>query len=61
MLVLSRRPGERIRINGNIELQVVRITGGRVRLGITCPEHIRILRSEVPPHYQGRISGPVRP
>lgn len=50
MLVLSRKPGERILIDGNIELQVVGIEGGRVRLGISCPRHIRILRSEVPPH-----------
>lgn len=47
MLVLSRKQGERICIGEGIELQVVAIHGGRVRLGITCPGHIRILRTEL--------------
>ncbi len=47
MLVLSRRKAETIRIGGNIEIHVVEIRGGRVRLGIQAPQEIRVLRSEI--------------
>ncbi len=47
MLVLSRRKSETIRIGENIEIHVVEIRGGRVRLGIQAPQEIRVLRSEI--------------
>ena len=47
MLVLSRKTGERIIIGENIELTVVRIQGGRVRLGIAAPAGVPIHRREV--------------
>lgn len=48
MLVISRRKNEQIRINDNVILTVFRIQGGKVRLGIECPQKIPIRRSEVP-------------
>lgn len=47
MLVLSRSKGESIRVGENIEIKVTEIGGGKVRLGITCPKDIVILRSEL--------------
>ena len=47
MLVLSRRKAESIRIGNNIEIFVVEIRGGRVRLGIRAPREIPIMRSEI--------------
>jgi carbon storage regulator CsrA len=47
MLVLSRKQNERILIGDSIELTVLDVRGTRVKLGIRCPAHIRILRSEV--------------
>ncbi len=47
MLVLSRRKAETIRIGDNIEIHVVEIRGGRVRLGIRAPREIPVLRSEI--------------
>ena len=47
MLVLSRKPGEKIVIDGHIRVTVVEIHGGRVRLGIEAPESIRVLRKEL--------------
>ena len=47
MLVLSRRKAEMIRIGENIEIHVVEIRGGRVRLGIRAPREIPVLRSEI--------------
>jgi carbon storage regulator len=49
MLVLSRKPGERILIGSDIEVSVLSIQGNRVRLAIDCPTEIRVLRGEVMP------------
>lgn len=47
MLVLSRRIGERIVIDGDIILTVAAVQGSRVRIGITAPETVRIDRDEI--------------
>ena len=47
MLVLTRRSGENIVINGNIRLKVVEVKGDRARLGIEAPEHVVVDRQEV--------------
>lgn len=47
MLVLSRRIGEKIVIDDNITLTVVRIQGDKVRLGIEADRSIPVHRSEV--------------
>lgn len=49
MLVLSRKKDETIVIGGQIELQVLKIKGNSVRIGIKAPEHVKILRGEVSP------------
>jgi carbon storage regulator CsrA len=47
MLVLSRKPGEKVFIDKAIALTVVEIKGNRVRLAFHAPDHIRILRAEL--------------
>lgn len=47
MLVLTRKKNERIRIAGNIEVTVLEIRGGKVRLGIECPSEIPVHREEI--------------
>jgi carbon storage regulator len=47
VLVLTRRPGERVQIGENIVLEILEIHHGQVRLGLQAPEHIRIYREEV--------------
>lgn len=47
MLVLTRKPDEKIIINNNIEIVVVDIQNGRVRLGINAPNKIPVHREEV--------------
>jgi carbon storage regulator len=46
-LVLTRKYGEKIIVNGDITITVVEIAGGHVRLGIDAPSHVTIDRSEV--------------
>lgn len=47
MLVLSRKLNEKIVINDNITLTVLRITGDKVRIGIEADRHIPVHRKEV--------------
>lgn len=47
MLVLSRKKGERIRINHEIEITVVELRNGQVKLGFVGPADIPIHREEV--------------
>ncbi|MCA9197688.1 MAG: carbon storage regulator [Planctomycetales bacterium] len=47
MLVLSRKPGERILVGQDIRITVVRISNGGVRLGIEAPDHMDVVREEV--------------
>lgn len=47
MLVLTRRVGEEIVIDGNIRITVAAIQSGRVRIGVTAPRHVRVDRHEV--------------
>ena len=47
MLVLSRRPDESIMVGDLIEVSVLSIKGGKVKLGITAPEAVPVFRKEV--------------
>ena len=47
MLVLSRKIGERIVISDQITVEVLQIIGNRIRLGITAPTGIPIVREEL--------------
>lgn len=49
MLVLSRKLGEKIVINGNIVLTVVKIDRNQIRLGIEAPKDIPVYREEIAP------------
>jgi carbon storage regulator len=47
MLVLTRRIGERIVIDGDIEVMIIKCSGGQVTLGIDAPEEVDIVRAEL--------------
>ena len=47
MLVLSRKPNEKIKIGEDIEITIVSVNGDSVRIGIEAPKQIKILRAEV--------------
>lgn len=47
MLVLSRKSSESILIGNDVEVIVVSLGGGKVRLGISAPPSVEILRSEL--------------
>lgn len=47
MLILTRKKEESIVIGENIEIVVVDIEDGKVKLGIKAPKDIEILRKEI--------------
>ena len=47
MLILSRKSGESIIINGHIHVKVVRVEGDVVKLGIEAPSDVPVHRKEV--------------
>lgn len=48
MLILTRRAGEKLVIDGDITVTVLDVgRGGQVRLGIDAPRHHRVLRGEL--------------
>jgi carbon storage regulator len=47
MLVIRRRAGESIVIGEGIEIQVIEISGTRVKLGIQAPRQVPVVRKEV--------------
>ena len=47
MLVLTRKPGEKLVIGTDIVVSVVQISGNKIRLSIDAPADVRILRGEL--------------
>ena len=47
MLVLTRKPSQSIMIGDDIEVSVLAIAGGNVRIGIQAPREIPVFRNEV--------------
>ena len=47
MLVLSRKVGEKILIGDKIEVTVVRVAQGIVRIGVNAPQDMPIIREEI--------------
>ncbi len=47
MLVLSRKPGESLRVGSDVKITVVSTASGQVRIGIEAPADVEILREEV--------------
>jgi carbon storage regulator len=47
MLVIRRRAGQSVLIGDNIEIEVIETGPGKVKLGITAPREILVLRNEI--------------
>ena len=48
MLVLSRKTDDEIIIDEKIQIRVLRVKGNTVRIGITAPADVNIMRGELP-------------
>ena len=47
MLVLTRKPGEKIFIGDNMSLTVVEVKGDSVRIAVDAPREVKIYRGEI--------------
>jgi len=47
MLILTRKAGETITIGEDIQIKVLSVQGGKVRLGIDAPREVSVNREEV--------------
>lgn len=47
MLILTRRPNERIMIGNNITVVVVGVKGNQVQLGVDAPQEMSVDREEI--------------
>ena len=47
MLILTRKTGETITIGDNIQIQVLSVKGGQVRIGVDAPRETLVNRKEV--------------
>lgn len=47
MLALTRKSGESIVINNDVEITVLDIKGDQVKIGITAPKSVPVYRKEV--------------
>ncbi len=47
MLALTRRKGEALVLNNNIEITVLEVKGDQVKIGIQAPREVSIYRKEI--------------
>ena len=47
MLIITRRPGEKIMIGDDIVVHVIEIVGNSVRVGIEAPRSVPVYREEI--------------
>ncbi|MCI5493585.1 MAG: carbon storage regulator CsrA [Lachnospiraceae bacterium] len=47
MLALTRKKGESLIVNNNIEITVLEIRGDQIKLGISAPTEVPVYRKEV--------------
>lgn len=47
MLALSRKKGEAIIVNNNVEVTILEVKGDQVKIGIAAPKEVPVYRKEV--------------
>lgn len=47
MLILSRKTGESLILDGGIEIKITEVYGDKVRIGISAPPHVKVYRKEL--------------
>jgi len=61
MLILTRKVDQAIVIQGNIMVTILRVERDRVKLGISAPEEITVLREELLERNGGKREGQPNP
>ena len=53
MLVLTRKVGQKVMIGDNIEVTILAINGGQIKVGIAAPKSVDVDREEIRKRKQG--------
>jgi len=47
MLIITRRPGEKVMIGDDVVVEIIEVSGSSVRIGIAAPKSVRVYREEI--------------
>ena len=47
MLIITRRPGEKIMLGDDVVIEVMEVSGSSVRVGIQAPKSVPVYREEI--------------
>ena len=47
MLIITRRPGEKLMVGDDVVVEVIEVSGSSVRIGIAAPKSIPVYREEI--------------
>jgi carbon storage regulator len=47
VLIITRRPGEKLMIGDDVVVEVMEISGSNVRIGIAAPKSVPVYREEI--------------
>jgi carbon storage regulator len=47
MLIITRRPGEKIMLGDDVVIEVIEVSGSSVRIGINAPKSVPVYREEI--------------
>lgn len=47
MLIITRRPGERIMLGDDVRIHIMEIVGNNVRVGVEAPRSLPVYREEI--------------
>ena len=47
MLIITRRPGEKIMLGDDVTVEVIEVSGASVRIGIAAPRSLPVYREEI--------------
>jgi carbon storage regulator len=47
MLIITRKPGQKIMLGDDVTVEIISVSGSSVRLGIAAPPSVRIYREEI--------------
>jgi carbon storage regulator len=47
LLIITRRPGEKIMLGDDVVIEVIEVSGSSVRVGIAAPKSLPVYREEI--------------
>ena len=47
MLIITRKPGEKIMLGDDVTIEVIEVSGSSVRIGIAAPRSLPVYREEI--------------